>query len=192
MKNNEYFHLGGVLLAITAAVALLLGFFNNLTADVIAATKEENERLSMQSVMPNASSFETIEPENMQQDSIITGISEALDENGQRVGYCFSLSPKGYGGEVSVMVGVNSDLTVNGVSIISHSETPGLGANAANEEWLSQFSGKTAGITVVKSSAQGNQIQAVTSATITSTAVTTAVNSALDMAETLNEEAQQQ
>ena len=190
MKNNEYFHLGGVLLAITAAVALLLGFFNNLTADVIAATKEENERLSMQSVMPNASSFETIEPENMQQDSIITGISEALDENGQRVGYCFSLSPKGYGGEVSVMVGVNSDLTVNGVSIISHSETPGLGANASDEEWLSQFSGKTAGITVVKSSAQGNQIQAVTSATITSTAVTTAVNSALDMAETLNEEAQ--
>ena len=62
LKNNEYFHLGGVLLAITAAVALLLGFFNNLTADVIAATKEENERLSMQSVMPNASSFETIRP----------------------------------------------------------------------------------------------------------------------------------
>lgn len=192
MKNNEYFHLGGVLLAITAAVALLLGFFNNLTADVIAATKAENERLSMQSVMPNAASFETLEPESVQQDSIITGISEALDENGERIGYCFSLAPKGYGGEVSVMVGVNSDLTVSGVSITSHSETPGLGANAADKEWLSQFSGKTAGITVVKNSAQGNQIQAVTSATITSTAVTTAVNSALDMAETLNKEAQQQ
>lgn len=103
------------------------------------------------------------------------------------MGYCFTLVTRGYGGDITIMAGINTEDTVTGVEIVSHSETAGLGANANTPAWLSQFSGKTQGLSVVKNLPQGNQIQAVTSATITSKAVTGAIDEALVFAQTLAE-----
>ena len=99
------------------------------------------------------------------------------------------MAPKGYGGEITLPVGISTDLTVTGVEIVDHAETPGLGANAESESWLSQFTGQSGELTVVKNAPTEGQIQAVTSATRTSKAVTDAVNQALAIAETLAEEA---
>lgn len=188
MKNNEYVRLGGVLFAITAAVALLLGIFNGLTADVIAETKEEKKNESMKAVMADASYYahsSAILPE----DGNIVEIYDAFDSAGTRIGWCFSMTPKGYGGEIEMTVGISEkEMAVTGVDIINHGETPSLGANAAEPEWLAQFAGKTAGLTVVKTAPQGNQIQAVTSATITSRAVTGAVDEALAFAQSIAEQ----
>ena len=187
MKDNEYVRLGGILLAITAAVALLLGVFNNMTADIIAATNAQKQLDAMQAVMPSASSFQEIEAEPADEDGDIDAVFDAYDDGGAHVCWCFRMTPRGYGGEITMMVGVDRELAITGVDIVSHSETPGLGANADNDEWLSQFSGKTAGLTVVKSSADGNRIEAVTSATITSNAVTGAVDEAIAFASALLE-----
>lgn len=187
MKDNEYVRLGGILLAITAAVALLLGVFNNMTADIIAATNAQKQLDAMQAVMPSASSFQEIEVEPADEDGDIAAVFDAYDDGGAHVGWCFRMTPRGYGGEITMMVGVDRELAITGVDIVSHSETPGLGANADNDEWLSQFSGKTAGLTVVKSGADGNRIEAVTSATITSNAVTGAVDEAIAFASALLE-----
>lgn len=189
MKNktpNEYIRLGGVLLLITSVVALLLGFFNSITVDVIASTAEKNKIAAMQSIMPAASSFEPLECE-IPEGSSIAEVYGAYDSAGTSVGYCFTLTPKGYGGQLTIMAGIDTALSVTGVDIVSHSETPGLGANADDAKWLSQFVGKTEGLTVVKTVPQNNQIQAVTSATITSKAVTGAVDSALVFAKDLIE-----
>lgn len=186
MKNNEYVRLGGILLAITAAVALLLGFFNHMTADIIAATNAQKQLDAMQGVMPLATSFQEQEAE-LPDDGNIDAVFDAYDEGKSPVGWCFRLTPRGYGGELTLMVGVDRDLAITGVDIVSHSETPGLGANADNDEWLAQFEGKTAGLTVVKGDADGNRIEAVTSATITSNAVTGAVDEALAYASELLE-----
>lgn len=188
MKNNDYIRLGGILLVITSVVALLLGFFNDATRDIIAASKEEAKVASMQSVMPDAASFTLLEDKAS---GIVAEVQSALDAQDALLGWCFTMAPKGYGGTVTLMVGVNADLTVSGVEIISHSETAGLGANAQNPQWLSQFAGKSGTLSVVKNAPQDSQIQAVTSATITSKAVTGAVNQALELAATLAEEAAQ-
>lgn len=184
--RNEYLQLGGTLFAITAVVALLLGFFNNLTAPIIAETAAENKRLSMIEVMPAAETFRPIEAE-LPEDSVITEVQGGFDASGNLVGYCMSLSPKGYGGVVSLMVGLDTTPAVTGVNILTHAETPGLGAEADNASWLSQFVGKSGHLSVTKNATQSNQIQAVTSATITSTAITNAVNEAISFATTLKE-----
>lgn len=92
------------------------------------------------------------------------------------IGYVAVAKSKGYGGDVQIMIGVNLDLTIAGIEILSQSETAGLGANCENPEWLSQFVGKSGELAVSK---DGGEIDAITASTITSRAVTKAVNKAL-------------
>ena len=79
------------------------------------------------------------------------------------------------------MVGVDKTGTVKGVSILSISETAGLGMNAQKPSFLNQFNGKSGQLTVVKTTPSANEIQALTGATITSKAMTSAVNTALSL-----------
>lgn len=98
---------------------------------------------------------------------------------GEQIGYVFNTSAKGYGGDIRIMVGVDMEGKVTGVSVLSISETAGLGMNAKNESFLNQYAGKSGTIGVAKSNASETEIQALTGATITSNAMTQAVNTAL-------------
>ena len=75
-----------------------------------------------------------------------------------------------------MMVGVDTEGTVTGVRILSHSDTPGLGALATSPDFYEQFTGMSGTLAVNK---DGGQVQAITSATITSRAVTVGVNDAI-------------
>ena len=86
-------------------------------------------------------------------------------------------------GMITVAVGVNADLSCNGISIIASSETSGLGSKAGNAEFKDQFVGLTAD--QAKVTKDGGQINAITGATITSRAVCTAVGAAIDAVSTL-------
>jgi len=81
------------------------------------------------------------------------------------------------------MTGVSSDGVIQKISILDISETPGLGMNILKEENIGKFAGKSGTLTVVKnkSNPAGNEITAMTGATVTTNAVTTAVNTALDL-----------
>ncbi len=92
----------------------------------------------------------------------------------------FTTTAKSYGGDIQVMVGIKADGSVNAVELLQINDTPGLGMNAKNPEFLKQFENKTAGISVNKNTPAENEIQALTGATITSNAVTGAVNTALE------------
>ncbi len=74
------------------------------------------------------------------------------------------------------MVGLDTEGTIVGIEILSHSETPGLGANAVKDDFKGRFAGKSGALTVDKVSNDGQNIQAITAATITSKAVVSAVN----------------
>ena len=89
------------------------------------------------------------------------------------------VTPSGFGGEISMAVGVDKSGAVTGVSIIQMSETSGLGANAQRESFRSQYVGKSGSVALKK---QGGEIDALTGATVTSTAVTKGVNAALQAA----------
>lgn len=167
-----------VLTAICLVTSALLAVTNLATAPVIEKLALETAQNTRKLVLAQADEFKD---ETLGQTAYCTG----LDESGEIIGYVFTTSAKGYGGDVKVMVGVNADGTVSGVQILELSETPGLGMNAQKESFLTQFVGKVAGITVSKSNPEENQIQALTGATITSKATTSAVNQALELYETI-------
>ena len=164
-----------VLLLIGIVAAALLGGTNLLTKDKIASINAETKAKAMQAVMPDAQSFGDAEEA---QDSM--EYAPAKDGDGSVIGYAFTVSVNGYGGEIQAMVGVNLDGSVRKVEILAaDSETPGLGQNVKKSSFLDQFMNKLGELTVTKSAPTAdNEIQAVTSATISSKAVTKAVNAA--------------
>ena len=101
--------------------------------------------------------------------------------SGSEVGYVITTTDgEGYGGNIQVSVGVMKDGTVNGISILSISETAGLGMNATEPSFLNQYAGKqTTGFYVSKDGGTGEAIDSLSGATITTRAVNGAVNAAL-------------
>ena len=167
----QFFKLVFTLLVIAAAAVLVLILVNSLTADTIAVHAEEKHRSAMVSVMPDANVFSEMYCE----DTTIDHISGAY--NGTTfLGYCVEVTSNGFGGAIHLIVGVDVNGSITGVSILDHTETTTLGANASDPDFLNQYVGKSGSITVNKGT---NAIQAVTGATITSEAVTQGINTAL-------------
>ena len=180
MKNNKIWMFLKpivVLTVIAAVMAGLLGGTNLLTKDKIAELAEANETAAVEKV---------IKAEKYENGKIDYNGSEypyfrALNGT-ETVGFAFSLSANGYGGAVKTVVGVDVNGKITAVEITDVSnETPGLGQNATRADFTNRFKEKSEALTVVKSGAKGNEIQAVTGATITSKAVTTTVNIALEL-----------
>lgn len=172
-EKIDVFKVGFILFAITAAAALILAVVNSFTAPVIALNDKKTQEEAMKKVLPSATEFQQVEftPE---ENSAVTEIYSGGD-----AGVVVKASPNGYGGKISMIIGIDSEYKVTGVEIISQSETAGLGANCTREDFRSQFVGKTENIEVVKNNASENQIDAITSATITSKAVTKGVNESI-------------
>lgn len=185
MKNiKEIIRIGFILFAITAISALLLAYANKTTAPLIAENNQKKTDAAMKVVFPDGDSFEKLEIEAEN----VTEAYAAKDSSGNTIGACIVSSDKGYGGEIKIIAGFDKDKKITGVDILTHSETPGLGANAANPEFKNQFAGKTSPIEAVKGDAGENQISAMSGATITSKAVTRAVNSAAAAADNILKE----
>ena len=168
---KQFLHLGLSLFIIAAAAALVLALVNALTADTIAERAAAERQEAMVCVIPGADVFSELYSE----DETIDGLSGAYSGT-QFKGYCVEVSPNGFGGAISLMVGVDTGGSVTGVVILDHSETAGLGARADSPEFLDQYVGLSGTITVNKGS---NAIDGLTGATITSKAVTEGVNTAL-------------
>lgn len=95
-------------------------------------------------------------------------------------GYAIISVTNGFGGALSVMVGITSDGKVYNTSVISHSETPGLGAKCQSDEgFLSQFRGLDPASARLAVTKDGGDIDAITASTITSRAYTLAVANAV-------------
>lgn len=159
-----------LLIICLVATALLAGT-NSVTKEKIALNAVETEKASRMLVLPEGKEYGEVT-------ALENGLTYCVgtDENGAEAGYVFTAGAKGYGGTVSVMVGLDMNGTITGVEILSHSETPGLGANSVKPEFKNRFVGKAGQLTVDKNSNDGQNVQAITAATITSKAVTSAVN----------------
>jgi len=98
-----------------------------------------------------------------------------FDKKNRKIGYAFRVYPKGYGGTIDMVVGIDLKGRVAGIKIISMNETPGLGMKASESNFLRQFMGKTSGSPLKAK----KDIDAITGATITSQAVANGVKQAL-------------
>lgn len=178
--NNKIVRLAVVLLGITAVTGIILGGVYTMTLKPIAAVQQQQKMEALSATMPGAKDFRQVEVKN-DKSGLIKEINEGSDGSNV-VGYNFTVTPKGYGGLITLVVGIDKEGTVKGIKILSLSETPGLGMKSTEPAFSGQFKDKKADtLTVVKTApASAGEIQAISGATITSRAVTLGVNSALD------------
>lgn len=176
-----------MLFLITFITALLLGFVNQVTAPQIAKNNEATRAAAMAEIIPDAE-FVEAEPSEVpapdKETPAIQNIYEA-QKDGETVGYCMEVLPSGFGGTLTVVVGINTDGTVAGAKVTSHAETPGLGAKSQSDPtWIVQFAGMPAdgSLAVTK---DGGSVVPITGSTITSRAVTLAVNTAASYVQSL-------
>ena len=194
-----------ILFAITLIAAIALGAVYEITKDPIAEAEAKAKTDAAKAVF--AEMKETAEaPEgtiekaqalvdqnntNKEFDTItIDEVLAALDENGNKIGDIITVtSKKGYGGQITVIMGVTDDETLKGIEFLSISETPGLGMKAKddaedkNDDFKDQFKGVQPGsykLSKRNINMSGiTEIDAISSATITTSAVTNILNAGL-------------
>lgn len=184
----------GTLTVISLVVAALLGFVNSITADKIAEIDAENTRIAMSAVAPEGSEFgDKIEVTDDMVAAAATQSGKILElypvtNGGAEAGYVMKISASGSQGTIVMMVGVDANKAITGISVVSHAETSGIGTkvvgnetNTAGVPVLDQFVGLSgAGSLVV-----GSNITAISGATVSTKGITMGANAALAVADVL-------
>ena len=105
------------------------------------------------------------------------------------VGYAIESTVVGFGGPLSLMVGVTVDGVVYNTSVLSHSETPGLGAKCSTDaKFMDQWRGFDPAVKKLSVKKDGGDVDAITASTITSRAYTLAVENALKVFDGLEQD----
>ena len=184
----------GTLTAISLVVAALLGFVNSSPKATTAAIGAENTRVAMSAVAPEGSEF----GDKMElSEAAITAASDnggklvelyPVTLDGAAAGYVMKISASGSQGAIVMMVGVDADKAITGISVVSHSETSGIGTkvvgnelNAAGEPVLDQFKHKSGAGTLIV----GSNITAISGATVSTRGITAGANAALAVVDAL-------
>ena len=182
------------LFATCVIVAGLLGLVNMVTKDKIAAINWENTQTAMKAVVADPDNTEFSEAlENTDAMSAAAkaagGTLDSVYEvlvGGENAGYAIKVVASGSQGNIEMMVGVDAEGVVTGVSIVDNSETSGIGSKVMSNEPLSsgvgvldQFQGKSAADGTL---AVGTNVTPISGATVSTRGVTTGVNAALAVA----------
>jgi len=185
MKNIAGMVKLGCILAVYAAVAcVMLAFVYAGTSKIIAIRVEADQQAALKEIFPDADSFEPVENVTSPDLSVSIINAYAAKRNGTVVGMALKLSRASYAGPIVLLAGVSVDKRVTGVKIMEHSDTPGLGANAASPSYFVDrakgitFYGQFAGKSVNDPFTVKADVAAITASTITSKAVTAAVKAA--------------
>lgn len=181
-----------ILFAITLAAGLLLGVVYDITKEPIAAQKEKTKTQACQNVFREAAGFETYEELDAETASAvlaeagITGadideVMYAKDASDSVLGYVITVTDhEGYGGDIQFSMGITKEGMLNGISLLSISETAGLGMKAG-DVLVPQFTDKQVErfYTTKTGSANDSEIDAISGATITTDAIVNGVNGGL-------------
>ena len=150
---------------ISGVCAAVLAYVDSITKDPIAQMKVQQEQAAVKAVLPPGAT-EVVEG---------TGFFVGMNGKNDIVGYAAKgKDGGGYGGDIELMVGFMPDKkTVVCYKTLAASETPGLGMKLKTPEFADQFKGKDGRALRVKK--DGGEVEAITSATITSRAVCRAI-----------------
>jgi electron transport complex protein RnfG len=159
---KEFVVPAAVLTVICIVVSAALAGTYNVTEPIIEAAKKAEADAARVVVLPDGSDFEELD---------VSGLENIVDAYaaGNGAGYVITAVSKGYGGDMQVMVGIDSEGKITGAKLMSNSETQGIGSKTGDESYTSQYIGKD-------STLEG--VNAISGATISSTAFKTAVGSA--------------
>lgn len=182
-----------ILFLITLISGAALGLVYEVTKEPIAQQEQKAKNEAYQNVFEAAEDFTELTEEAYSSDALtafvkengfdasIDGVAQALSGDGSVLGYVITVTDhEGYGGDIQFTMGVADDGTLNGISLLSISETAGLGMRAG-EVLVPQFAGKQVEkFSYTKTgAASDDQIDAISGATITTNAVVNGVNAGL-------------
>ena len=184
----------GTLTVIALVVAALLGCTNNATADKIAEIDAEKTRVSMSAVVPEGSEFtdkleisDDVAAAAAAQGGKLTELY-GVKNAGADAGYVMKIAASGSQGTITMMVGVDANKAITGISVVSHAEASGIGTkvmgnepNTAGVPVLDQFMGLSGSGSLVV----GKTITAISGATASTKGITMGANAALAAAEAL-------
>ena len=184
----------GTLTVIALVVAALLGLVNNVTADKIAEIDAKKTRDSMSAVVPEGSEF--TDKLEISDDGAAAAAAQGgkltelygVKNAGADAGYVMKIAASGSQGTITMMVGVDANKAITGISVVSHAETSGIGTkvmgnepNTAGVPVLDQFMGLSGSGSLVV----GKTITAISGATVSTKGITMGANAALAAAEAL-------
>lgn len=180
-----------ILFAITIIAGAILGFVFDITKAPIAQQEAKAKSEACQEVFADAADFEAVEATEADMTAVIAEggfvkssvneVMKAKDASGNVLGYVITVtSHEGYGGDIKFSMGMRNDGTLNGISILSIAETAGLGMRA-DEVLKPQFANKKVAqfVSTKTGAVSDDQIDAISSATITTNAVTNTVNAGM-------------
>ena len=162
-------NIGARLLVICLVVAAVVSLVNEVTKARYAEIQKEEQQKAMASIF-GSQSVTVTELGDPSGDSFY-----AVRQGEELLGYCVQVVTAGFGGDMTLMVGFRADQTLVGVQILSHSETPGLGARVSDASYLGQYAGKSGTLTL------GENVDAISGATISSRAVLAGVKEAQEI-----------
>ena len=162
----------------------LLGGVYAVTAEPIAQTNANLLKASIQAVLPEGG--ELSEAKTVEVDGTAYEYYESLVD-GTPVAYAVKSVSSGFGGALTLMVGITPDGTIYNTSVLSHTETPGLGAKCTTDEgFMAQWKGFDPAQKILSVKKDGGDVDAITASTITSRAYTQAVKNACEAVKALN------
>ena len=157
----------------------VLGVVYNATKDPIAAAETAKRTEAIKNVLPEFNELKETKVKSAMEDIDIP-FYLAYDADNNFIGAAVeTFTNKGFSGNVSLMVGILADGTVNNISVLQHAETPGLGSKMTEASFKDQFNNKNAASFNFKVKKDGGDVDAITAATISSRAFCDAVNRAL-------------
>lgn len=175
-KESTFLNMVLTLFLVTLIAASVLGFVNDLTKDAIALSKKKAQEEAIIKVLPEFDKLEESYKVIQEEGGDSLELFPAVNAAGKMVGVAVkSYSKKGFGGNISLMVGFKADGTVSGYSVLEHKETPGLGSKMG--DWFNNkdkpdqnIVGKNPKITNFTVANDGGDIDAITASTISSRA----------------------
>ncbi len=168
-----------VLAGICLVCSALLGTVYAVTKAPIEASELAKVNAAIASVTP---AFDNVPSEDVR--AVEGGqLYTARNQDGEPVGYAIKVSTSGFGGILQMMVGFTPDGTIYNTSVISHAETPGLGAKIVDENCAprAQVKGKNPATNNIAVRKDNGEIDAITASTITSRAFLKGVNAAYEV-----------
>lgn len=166
------------LLLVAVISASILGVTYTMTEGPIREQRARAETAAVVDLLPETYFTEAVYLDIY--NSSLTRVMTSFNADGEIIGYVFAASPVGYSGAINMLVAVSPHGIVEGVRVIRHTETPGLGANITQDWFLNQFPGRSGFLSSSRSAAGADEIQIIASATISVEAVLRGVNDATE------------
>ena len=163
--------------AVIVVTAVCIGGVNRATGRIIAVRENREQQEMLEKVMPAAQVV--TETPYMAEDAL--SILAGYNEN-ELIGYCVEVEVQGFGGVVTMVVGVDANGEVTGVTVTGHNEHAGIGGQALEQDYLDQYVGLSG---TVRDEGR-NSVDAISGATDTCRAITAGVNKALYIASRLD------